>query len=186
MEAYRSKSDLARYTNLPLPEIDIFGQGFRALPPAEHMVIVAWNYAEEQIAWTRANNVGVVRLGPVAGSWRVQADLAGVRHLLLHNRNAAPSVGLWRLSAPGYRILTDVDLSVMGYPFTVSGEVYAMFDVASQPDWPGVVWSPKILVRAIRDFENSIRHRLRRNVGRQSQFPRIVPLVGLLKALSPV
>lgn len=186
MEAYRSKSDLAPYTAFPLPEIDVFGEGLRAVPPAEHMVMVAWNYAEEQIAWTRANHIGVVRLGPVGSSWRVQAELAEVRHLLLHMRVGAPTGGLWRLRAPGYRILSHSDLAAMGYPFSTPGEIHAIFDLAPEPDWPAIVWPAKTILRAIRDFENAMNHRLERSVGRQSQFPRILPLVGLLKALAPL
>jgi len=185
LQAYRSKFDIGPYTALPLPENDVFGKNLRGLPPAEHMVMVAWNYEEEQLEWTKANNIGVVRLGSLSGAWRVQAELSGVRHLLLHGRVGVPSGGLWRLRAPGYRILTDVDLAATGYPVPVFGEIYAIFDVASEPDWPSVVWSPKMLIRAIRNFESSIDPTLARNVGRQSRFPRILPLLGLLKALPP-
>nr|WP_255435065.1 DUF2357 domain-containing protein [Rhodoferax sp. BLA1] len=183
MEAYRSKADVAPKAGLALPELDVFGDAYRALPPAEHMVLVAWGYEDEQLAWMRVNKVGVARLGPVAGVWHVQSDLSRARHLLLRNRVGGPSAGLLRLTAPGYRILTDVDLVAMGYPSPAIGEVHALFDVADQPDWAGVTWPAKTILRAVREFEATNLARHGGNVGAQRGVPRIVSLLGLLKAL---
>jgi hypothetical protein len=65
------------------------------------------------------------------------------------------------------------------------GEIYALFEVEPDPDWTAVEWHPKRLLRAIRDFESRIRYKLVKNIGRQSAFPRIVPLRDLLKARLP-
>lgn len=183
MEAYRSKVDAASEYKLALPELDVFGVDYRALPPAEQMIMVAWGFEEHQLAWMRSHRMAVVRLGPANGAWRVQSDLSRVRHLLLRNRVGAPSKGLLRLTAPGYRIMSDIDLVAMGYTTTAIGEVYALFDVADQPDWGDVEWPTKTILRAIREFETEYLIRHGDDFSDQSGVPKIVSLLGLLKAL---
>jgi hypothetical protein len=58
-----------------------------------------------------------------------------------------------------------------------------MFDVAPQPDWSDVVWSSKMVWRAIRDFEGAVRNRLGSSASGATHLPHILPLLGLLKAL---
>lgn len=183
MEAYRCKDKASSSAGLALSELDVFGEGYRALPPAEHMVVVAWDHDKNQLAWIRKNGVAVVRLGAVAGAWRIQSDLSRARHLLLRNPIGLPSTVFFRFTFPGYRILTEADLATMGYPKPAVGEVYALFDVVEQPDWSGAAFSPKIILRAIRDFEAANSMRFKGNVGPQRGVPRVVSLQGLLQAL---
>lgn len=184
MEAYRTKGGATPGAALPMAERDVFGTDQRALPPVEHMVAVAWGFHETQLAWLQARGLAVLRLGPAAGSWRVQADLAGVRHVLMKSSDTAPNGGLWRVAAPGFRIMSDQDLAGMGYPCCASGELHAIFDVQAQPDWPGVAWSLKEVLRAAREFEEAVAAPLGTAGGNTpSRMLRVVPLLALMKAL---
>jgi hypothetical protein len=85
-------------------------------------------------------------------------------------------------------VYTDTELRATGYPGLAGGEIYALFEVQHDPEWAHVTWNPRGLIRAIRDYESLIRHRLVENIGRRSAYPRILPLQHLLGArnsLSP-
>jgi predicted component of viral defense system (DUF524 family) len=181
-ESYTLKEEPVKYGALRLQERDIYGTAYRALPPAEHMVLVAWYRDAAQLEWTKLKRVAIVRLGKRPGAWHVQPEFAEARHLLLHNRVCVSPPGLWRLRSPGYKVFTDAELKSTGYPGLAGGEIYALFEVDPDPDWAAVEWHRKKLIRAIRDFENRIRHKLVKNIGRCSAFPRILPLSDLLKA----
>src|ERR1035437_3490535 len=51
-EAYELKEEPVPYGSLVLPESDVFGADYRALPPAEHQVVVAWYDSPKQLEWT--------------------------------------------------------------------------------------------------------------------------------------
>ncbi len=181
-EAYARDEEAVPYGSMRLQETDIYGKGFRALPPAEHMVLVAWYKDDKQLAWTTSTGKAIVRLGKRPGAWHIQPEFAEARHLLLHSRGGVSSPGLWRLRSPGYKVYTDTELKNTGYPGLAGGEIYAMFEVEPDPEWSAVEWHRKSLISAIRDFESRIRHKLVKNVGRRSAFPRIIPLRDLLAA----
>ncbi|MDH3445128.1 MAG: DUF2357 domain-containing protein [Deltaproteobacteria bacterium] len=181
-EAYTVKEGPLPYGKIKLSEFDIYGTDYRALPPAEHMVLVAWYRDIKQLNWTKSKSLAIVRLGKRPGAWHVQPEFAEVRHLLLHSRGGTSPPGLWRLRSPGYKVFTDTELKITGYPGLAGGEIYAVFEVEPDAEWTIVEWDRKKLIRVIRDFEGRIRHKLVKNVGRQSAFPRIVPLRDLLKA----
>ena len=170
------------YGALELPEADIYGPDYRALPPAEHMVLVAWYLDAKQLAWTKSKGIAIVRLGKRPGAWHIQPEFSEARHLLLHSRGGVSPPGLWRLRSPGYKVFTNTDLRKTGYPGTAGGEIYAYFEVEPDSEWANVEWDSKKLIRAIRDFESRIRRKLVKNIGRRSAFPRIVPMRDLLKA----
>lgn len=179
-EAYRGKSLSKIRSVLTWAEVDPFDPGARALPPAEHLIIVAWHYNAAQLAWTQVNGIAIISLGLPAAAWRFPAEFAGVRHLLMHSMDPTVPKGVWQVAAPGYRVLADVDLVSMGYPFKATGCAHAVFDVKSGLDWPEVDWDAKRLLRLIREFESSVERRTTRNIGRRSLLPRLLPLT-LLK-----
>jgi predicted component of viral defense system (DUF524 family) len=181
-ESYTLTEDPVQYGALRLQESDIYGTGYRALPPAEHMVLVAWYRDAQQLEWTKSKRIAIVRLGKRPGTWHVQPEFAEARHILFHSRGGVSPPGLWRLRSPGYKVFTDDELMRSGYPSLARGEIYAMFEVEPDPDWAAVEWHRKKLIRAIRDFENRIRHKLVKNIGRRSAYTRILPLSDLLKA----
>lgn len=181
-ESYMLKESPVPYGTLKLPELDIYGADYRALPPAEHMVLVAWYRDAKQLAWTKSKGMAIVRLGKRPGAWHVQPEFSEARHLLLHSRGGVSPPGLWRLRTPGYKVFTDTELKDSGYPGLAGGEIYALFEVEQDQNWVAVEWHRKELIRAIRDFESRIRDKLVKNIGRRSAFPRIVPLRDLLKA----
>ncbi|CAG0983874.1 hypothetical protein ANRL4_02043 [Anaerolineae bacterium] len=181
-EAYRPKEGSVQYGSLHLPEVDIYGSEYRALPPAEHMVLVAWYRDAKQLEWTKSKGIAIVRLGQRRGSWRVQPEFANARHLLLHTMNGIAPPGLWRLRTPGYMVYTSEEIKGQGYPGPASGEIYASFDVEEDPAWSATSWDPDSLIKAISGFEERVRHRVIKNIGRDSALPRIIPLRDLLEA----
>lgn len=181
-ESYASKDQPVPYGSLQLQETDIYGCSYRALPPAEHMVLVAWYHGAAQLAWSKSNRIAVVRLGRRHGAWHVQPEFAEARHLLLHSRGGISTPGLWRLRTPGYKVFTANELLATGYPGLAGGEIYALFEAEPDPGWIEIEWDRRKLIRAIRDFESRVRHKLVKNIGRRSAYPRIVPLRDLLKA----
>lgn len=184
-ESYTLKENPVQYGALRLKETDIYGVAYRALPPAEHMVLVGWYRDAKQLEWTKSKSIAIVRLGKRPGAWHVQPEFAEARHLLLHSRGGVSPPGLWRLRSPGYKVFTAAELKSTGYPGLASGEIYALFEVEPDTDWATVEWHRRKLIRAIRDFESRIRHKLVKNIGRRSAFPRIVPLRDLLNARLP-
>ena len=181
-EAYAVKEQPVPYGTLVLPENDIYGHGYRATPPAEHMVLVAWYRNAAQLQWTADKGLAIVRLGRRPGAWHVQPEFSQARHILLHSGKGASAPGLWRLRSPGYRVYTAAELKKTGYPGLAGGEIYALFEVEVDEEWKKVNWDRKKLIHSIRNFESGIRYRLVKNIGRQSSYPRILPLRELLKA----
>jgi hypothetical protein len=181
-EAYELKEDPVPYGSLQLPEADIFGSGYRALPPAEHYVVVAWYDSPEQLAWTEQNGIANVRLGKRAGTWHVPPEISSARHLLLRTRGGVVASGLWRLRKAGYKVYTDSDLRKTGYPGAAGGEIYAVFEVEDDHTWQEQQWNGDKLMDVIESYESAVRHRLVQNLGRMSPYPRVLPLRDLLKA----
>jgi predicted component of viral defense system (DUF524 family) len=175
-DAYRVKGPSRSNGLFAWPEVDPFDTGLRALPPAEHLIMVAWRYDVAQLEWAKTNCVAIISLGSPAASWRFSSEFASIRHLLLHSIDPMAPKGVWQVAAPGYRVLAESDLVSLGYPFKASGCAYAAFDVRSLQEWPEVDWDAKRLLRQIREFESTVGHKVARNVGRRSLFPRIVPL----------
>ena len=59
-EAYKRKDYPIHYGETILSETDIYGTHFKALPPAEHIIVVAWHQAQEQLAWTKEKGLANV------------------------------------------------------------------------------------------------------------------------------
>jgi predicted component of viral defense system (DUF524 family) len=170
------------YGSLVLPELDVFGEAYRALPPAEHHVVVAWYDSPEQLEWTKAKGIANVRLGNRKGTWRVPPEISSARHLLLRTHKGVVAPGLWRLKKAGYKVFTDTDLLKAEYPETTGGEIYAVFEVEEDQAWKFQDWNGAKIMDVIEAYESSVRYRLVSNLGRTSPYPRVLPLRELLKA----
>jgi predicted component of viral defense system (DUF524 family) len=181
-EAYELKDEPVRYGSLQLPESDIFGSDYRALPPAEHFVVVAWFDSPAQLEWTRQKGIANIRLGKRAGTWHVPPEIASARHLLLRTRGSKVAPGLWRLTKPGYKVFTDTDLLASGYPGAAAGDIYAVFEVVEDAAWIARAWDGDKLMTIIETYESSSRYSAVHNLGRTSPYPRVLPLRELLKA----
>ncbi len=181
-EAYAIKEEPIPYGSLELAEADLFGDGFRALPPAEHYVVVAWFDSAPQLEWTRKSGLANVRPGRRAGTWHVPPEISSARHLLLRTHGGIVASGLWRLRKAGYRVYTETDLRKTGYPGAAGGEIYAIFEVEEDPVWHHQTWSGETLMDTIEVYESSVRQRVIQNLGRTSPYPRVLPLRDLLKA----
>ena len=196
-EAYTVKDDPVPYGTLKLPETDIYGVDYRALPPAEHMVLVAWyrNEAQKRLAEAE-NGFAYVRLGRRAGAFHVHPNLAHVRHVLLRTDDSSVALGLLSLREPGFRVYTRSQLRLelkqhMGARGVAAWEasaqanddnyIYALFRTRLDPDYVDQIWDGSKVMDLIEAFETDARNRLVTNLGRTSAYPRILPLRDLLK-----
>lgn len=62
-QSYIVRESPVAYGSLQLEERDALGGEKRALPPAEHYVVVAWYESAAQLAWTQHEGLANVRLG---------------------------------------------------------------------------------------------------------------------------
>jgi len=197
-EAYEVKEDPVPYGLLHLPERDMYRTDYRALPPAEHMVLLAWYETDVQLALANEENGFVyVRLGRRSGALHVHPNLARVRSILLRTHQSVVAPGLLELREAGFRVYTRSQLrkelhakttrqGVAAWEATAAQDddeyIYALFQTKPDSAWEGIVWRGEVLVDLIEQFESDARNRLVENVGRTSPYPRILPLRDVLKA----
>lgn len=182
-QSYKVREAPVPYGELNLGERDVLRDSNRALPPAEHHVVVAWYESAAQLAWTEATGLANVRLGDRPGSWQVPPEVASARHLLLRTHRRVVAPGLFRLRSPGYRVFTAADLLKTGYPGAAGGEIYAVFEVENDPMYAGRRWDGSVLTRVLTEFEQRNNDGLPTKLGRRSADPRVLSLRELLKAL---
>ena len=83
---------------------------------------------------------------------------------------------------PGYKVFTAEDLKARGYPGSASGDIYAIFEVTSDPVFDGQKWSGSKLQEIMKAFESRRGQREMKSMGRLSSLPRILSLQMLLQA----
>ena len=172
------------YGSLVFPERDETCDSSRALPPAEHYVVVAWYDSPEQLAWSLKTGYANVRLGKRAGTWHIPPELAAARHVLLRTYLNRGELKMMRLKEkiPGYKVFTANDLRQSGYPGAAEGEIYAVFEVEQDPAFLDRQWDEAILLDLIEEFAARRSYR-EKPLGRQSPIPRVLSLREILKAL---
>ncbi len=197
-EAYTANEQPVNYGSMALPEYDIYGSEFRALPPAEEMVLIAWYGNDAQLDLAR-NEDGYyyVRLGSRRGALHIHPNLAMVRSVILHANATVFATGMLKLREPGFRIYTKSELrSVLERHAKSRGvaswqaaagadddeQIYALFKTADNPDTASQPWDSRILMDEIERFESDARNKPVVNIGRTSPYPRILPLRDVLKA----
>jgi len=181
-ESYAVEEAPVPYGDLVLNELDEFSATRRALPPAEHHIVVAWYNDSEQLKWTEETGKVLVRLGDRPGTWHVPPEFASARHVLLHTRNDVRP-GLLRLKDgyPGYKIFSAQDVLDLGYPGAAKGEIYAIFEVEKDASYAGQTWDAVKLWKAQKTFDRRTRYRPKPHP-RRSADPRILSLRELLTA----
>jgi hypothetical protein len=184
-EAYAVKEAPVAYGDLVLNERDDYSSTKRALPPAEHHVVVAWYDSDAQLKWTETSGKVLVRLGDRPGTWHVPPEFASARHVLLHTHSYVHP-GLWRLKDgyPGYKIFSAKDVLDLGYPGAASGEIYAIFEVEPDPAYNGQPWNAPKLWQAQAAFDLRTTYRPKPHK-RRSADPRVLSLRELLTAMEP-
>jgi hypothetical protein len=197
-ESYTVRESPVPYGSLHLPESDLYGREYRALPPAEAMVLVAWyeNEAQLELAADEAGFV-YVRLGRRPGALHVHPDLAAVRHIVLRTHGEVVASGLLSLREVGFRVFTRSQLraelaqrargrGVAAWEASAGADdeeyIYALFRTTMDPESAGQKWRGDELMAQIERFESDRRHKPVENVGRTSPYPRILPLREVLKA----
>jgi len=200
-ESYALPEKPVSYGRLNLPETDVYGAEYRALPPAEHMVLVAWynNESQRELAYTD-DGFYYVRLGRRAGSLHVHPKLAQVRHILLRSGEHVVAPGLFVLREPGFRVFTRsqlrAELSTHAKGRGVAAweadaklddeeHIYALFKTQTDKAFIGQKWNGTVVMECIKEFETDVRQKPVDNIGRSSPFPRIMTLRHLLKARLP-
>ena len=199
-EAYTANEQPVNYGPMALSESDIYGSEFRALPPSEEMVLVAWYGNAAQLDLARDDNgLYYVRLGRRQGALHVHPNIAMVRSVILHTKETEFAAGMLKLREPGFRIYTKAQLrtvlenhakgrGVASWQAAAGADddeqIYALFKTAKNPDISSQTWDSRILMDEIKRFESNVRNRPVDNVGRSSAYPRILPLRDVLKAIS--
>jgi hypothetical protein len=183
-ESYTLKEEPVQYGSLVLAERDELSDTMRALPPAEHHVVVAWYENDAQLQWTMKTGCAVVRLGNRRGTWHVPPEFASARHVLLHTYKSQVADGLLALKErkPGYKVFTAEDLKAKGYPGSASGDIYAIFEVEADCVFEGQEWDGRKLQGVMTAFESRRKYREVKALGRLSPLPRVLSLQELLKA----
>jgi predicted component of viral defense system (DUF524 family) len=196
-EVYKLKELPVPYGSLELPEVDIYGKDYRALPPAEEMVLVAWyeNNAQLELAYDETGFV-YVRLGLREGALHVHPNFARVRRVLLRARNGIVAPGLLKLREAGFRVYTRKQLrTVLKQKTKAKGVaawqadagsddeeyIYALFQTCADSSWEGQQWNGKELTDLIEIFESDVRNKLVLNLGRMSAYPRVLSFREVLK-----
>jgi predicted component of viral defense system (DUF524 family) len=197
-EAYTAYEGPVKYGSMPLPESDMNDPDYRALPPAEEMVLLAWYVNDSQFELARdAEGFVYVRLGRRQGAFHVHSNLAKVRSVILRTDGGVIAPGLLSLREPGFDIYTRLQLrTVLNQHAKGRGvaaweafagkddeeHIYALFKTAGNPATDSQCWQGEVLLDLIEKFESDARNKQVTNVGRTSPYPRILPLRDVLKA----
>jgi hypothetical protein len=181
-ESYTLREDPVPYGSLMLAERDGMSDTGRALPPAEHHVVVAWYKNPEQLKWFMSEGLALVRLGQRRGSFKVQPDIASARHVLLRTGDNQVEPGLFRLKEMGYKVYTAEELVKRGYP-DPGGEIYAVFEIEEDDAYRGREWDGQRLQEVLKDFVSRRTYRKVDSLGHTSPYPRVLSLRDLLKAM---
>ena len=200
-ESYVLKEEPVPYGSLHLPESDVFGKEFRALPPAEEMVLVAWYENTAQLELAQAGDgFTYVRLGRRAGALHVLPNLAGVRRVVMRTEDGVVAPGFLKLREVGFRVFTRTQLraelqahvkgkGVAAWEASAAKDdeddlenIYALFRTTMEPTSAGQTWRGDELMAQIERFESDLKNKPVENLGRTSSYARIVPLRDMLKA----
>ncbi len=197
-EAYSLNEAPVTYGTLQLSESDIYGEPFRALPPAEAMVLLAWYNNEAQRALAEHENGFVyVRLGRRQGALHVHPNHALVRYVLLRSFSGEVAPGLLTVREAGYRVYTRKELraELLKHPQGKSvakwveqegaddeENIYALFKTRPDIIFGQQAWDGDKVMSLIEEFETNARNKLVENVRRSSPYPRMLPLRDVLKA----
>ncbi len=182
-ESYKLKEDPVQYGSLMLAEQDEMSDTGRALPPAEHHVVVAWYDSPEQLAWTLKEGIANVRLGKRAGTWHIQPEMSSALHVLLRTHKYAVAPGLFKLKKPGYKVYTAEDLKAKSYPGRANGEIYAVFEITADEAYQTCNWDGQELVKVLKAFEKRRSYREVPESDRRLADPRVLSLQELLRAM---
>jgi predicted component of viral defense system (DUF524 family) len=182
-ESYKLKEDPVQYGSLVLAERDEMSDTGRALPPAEHHVVVAWYDSPEQLAWTLKHGLANVRLGKRDGTWHIPPEMSSAMHVLLRSHNYVVASGLFKLKKPGYKVYTADDLKAKDYPGRAKGEIYAVFEVVADEAYTGREWDGKEVVKVLKAFESRRAYRDVAIADRRLADPRVLSLQELLRAI---
>ena len=196
-ETYKLQEAPVPYGSLHLPETDIYGEKYRALPPAEAMVLTAWfeTPAQRELAECE-NGFAYIRLGRRSGALHVHPNLAKVRHVLLRTHGPSVAPGLLLLREPGFRVFTRAQLrtelqshakgaGVAAWEANAGRDdehIYALFLTRIDQTYGTQEWDQGQVMLCIEAFETDARNKPVENLGRTSPYPRILPLRDLLKA----
>ncbi|WP_414661075.1 DUF2357 domain-containing protein [Horticoccus sp. 23ND18S-11] len=131
--------------NEAVPERDFEGR-FRSMPPADHSVLVGWCESDDQLAWIKRTGLYNFRAGTRRGAIRLNPEIAGARHLLLHSHGSRAMPGMFRVKQRGPRVFTGYELLNHGYPLQPSSDaIYAVFDVEPDSFYAGWEWRYELL-----------------------------------------
>ena len=104
-KVYESTNIIVPEDITSIDEMDSFDSNKRAVPPAEHIVLVAWVQSEAQLRWSNQKGLVVVRLGKDRpGTLHVSPEISSTRHIMLRTKDSKTFTGLWMLVKPGFSV----------------------------------------------------------------------------------
>jgi hypothetical protein len=197
-ESYKVREALVSYGATQLAEFDLYGKEYRALPPAEDMVLIAQFENESQVELA-ADQDGLlyVSLGGRRGPPYVHPNLGKVRHALLRTRGGVTNPGLLRLLDGGFLILDRSQLRIALERHSGAGGVeawkaragkdgaghtYALFRTTQDASIAGQHWNHSVLRTLIARFESDKRNRIFESLPESSPYPRVLPLRDVLRS----
>jgi predicted component of viral defense system (DUF524 family) len=180
--AYESRETITPLRDTPIEELDLYQPKHRAVPPAEHIVLVAWFQTKAQLEWSNQKGLIVVRLGKDRpGSLHVVPEISSTRHIMLRTHNSTTHDGLWKLTKPGFNVYTAEDLQNLRYPEPTRSEIYAVFQASVDDAWKSQKWDGKRVIQQIEKFEADRNQKEDYTLGRTSPKPRFISLQRLLE-----
>ena len=180
-KVYESTSIIVPEDITSIDEMDSFDSNKRAVPPAEHIVLVAWIQSEAQLQWSNQKGLVVVRLGKDRpGTLHVSPEISSTRHIMLRTNNSTTYDGLWKLTNPGFNVYTAEDLKKLNFPEPLRSEIYAVFQVTFDEKWRDKKWDGKTVIKRIEKFEADRKLTENYTLGRTSPKPRFISLQDLL------
>jgi predicted component of viral defense system (DUF524 family) len=197
-ESYLGKDPAVAYGTVHLSESDLYGKEYRALPPAEDMVLVAWYENDAQLELAQdVNGFLYVRLGKRQGGLLIHPNLARARHVLLRTYHGVVAPGLILLREPGFQIFTRSQLrtelnqhakgkGVAAWTAAAGKDdeeyIYTLFRTSIDLGSADQQWRGDELMELIERFESDRRNKPIGNLRRLSPEPRVLPLRDVLKA----
>jgi hypothetical protein len=194
-QTYEAKQDTVPYGAFDLAEKDQYTDAFRAPPPAEEMVLVAWYKTAAQLALARSiEGLVYVRLGKRRGALHIPPNLAAVRKVLLRTTGTiAP--GLLVLRTPGLDVITRAQLreKLAAHPAgkgvadwqagstPEDDHIYALFQTKIDDGYQSQIamqWEADVLNQQIYEFENQSGE----IAAIPEDHPRVIPLRAVLQA----
>jgi predicted component of viral defense system (DUF524 family) len=164
-QSYAAKEHAVECGDISLPEWDYVDSARRALPPAEHKVLIIWFNGDVPTLLSEASEgLSFVSLGRQSGSVSVDPNLFSARHILHCSYGSTNASKLLLLREPEFRIYNREQLRAELYRAADNGgdaawhasaaddeddTFYALFRTKADPHFESIQWSSELVLRCV-------------------------------------